>query len=209
MRRVDWYFDFVSPFSYLQSRRLGELPDHVAVTYRPVLFAALLQHWGTRGPGELGPKRRFTYRYLAWYARRHRIPFRMPPAHPFNPLPLLRLALVLDCAPEAVDRMFEFVWVEGRLPDDARAWQGLAEALGVPDADGRIAAPEVKAALRSGTEEAIRRGIFGVPTLAIDGELFWGVDATPMAVDYLREPEGFETEEMRRVSELPVGAERG
>lgn len=208
MQRLEWFFDFVSPFSYLQTARFGELPDDVELELRPVLLAALLGHWEMRGPAEVPAKRRFTYRYVQWYAQRHGVPFRMPPAHPFNPLPLLRLALALRCRREVVLEIFGFVWAEGNLPDRPAAWRSLTARLGVDDAEARIAAPEVKAELRRNTEQALARGVFGVPTFALGEELFWGADATDMLLDYLRDPGLLESEEMRRVSELPVGVER-
>ena len=84
----------------------------------------------------------------------------------------------------------------------------LAEMLGVPDAGARIAAPEVKDELRRNTDEAIARGVFGVPTLAIGAELFWGADATRMAIDYVAAGSRFTDPEFARVAALPVGAVR-
>ena len=116
MASVDWYFDFISPFAYLQSEQLTLLGPAVRVRYRPVLFAGLLNAHGHKGPAEIPRKRVFSYRFLVWQARRMGIAFKMPPEHPFNPLPLLRLAIACDCAPVAVHRIFRFVWRDGRLP---------------------------------------------------------------------------------------------
>ena len=80
--------------------------------------------------------------------------------------------------------------------------------LDVPDAAIRIASPEVKDALRKSTDDAIARGVFGVPTLAIGDELFWGADATAMAADYLAQGCKFTDTEMVRVASLPASAER-
>ena len=88
---VDWYFDFVSPFAYLQSERLASLPPRVAIRFRPVLFAGLLDANGQKGPAEITAKRNFTYRFVVWQARKLGIPLKFPHEHPFNPLPLLRL----------------------------------------------------------------------------------------------------------------------
>lgn len=98
MASVDWYFDFISPFAYLQCEELHQLGPGVRVRYRPVLFAGLLEAHSHKGPAEIVRKREFTYRYLVWHARRMQIPFKMPPEHPFNPLRLLRLAIACDCA---------------------------------------------------------------------------------------------------------------
>ena len=91
--RVSWVFDVISPFAYLAFSRLEELPDGVELQLVPVLLAALLNHFGQRGPAEIPPKRRFTYRFVLWRARRLGLPLRMPPAHPFNPLAALRLII--------------------------------------------------------------------------------------------------------------------
>jgi 2-hydroxychromene-2-carboxylate isomerase len=72
----------------------------------------------------------------------------------------------------------------------------------------RIAAPEIKAALRANTDAALARGVFGVPTFAIDDELFWGDDATDMFLDYLADPEKFRSGEMARLAALPIGQAR-
>jgi len=205
---ADWYFDFISPFSYLQSERLAALGPRIALRYRPVLFAALLDANGHKGPAEIPGKRAFTYRFVVWQARRLGIALKFPHEHPFNPLSLLRLAIVCDCRPDAVQRIFRFVWRDGRLPDLPIEWAELTHDLGVADADARIADPDVKETLRRNTDEAIARGVFGVPTLAVGDELFWGVDATDMALDYVAAGCRFADPEYARVSALPTGVVR-
>jgi 2-hydroxychromene-2-carboxylate isomerase len=208
MTIADWYFDFISPFAYLQSERLAAVLPGVAIRYKPVLFAGLLAANGQKGPAEIPSKRIFTYRFVVWQAKRLGIPIRFPHEHPFNPLALLRLAIACDCRAEAVHRIFRFVWRDGRLPDLPIEWAELAHELGVADADVRIGEPDVKDALRRNTDEAVARGVFGVPTLAIGSELFWGVDATEMARDYLAASCRFDDPEYERVAALPEGATR-
>jgi 2-hydroxychromene-2-carboxylate isomerase len=203
---ADWYFDFVSPFSYLQCERLqGQV--HVLRPH-PVLFAAILDANGQKGPAELPAKRVFTYRFVVWQAKALGVPLRFPHAHPFNPLPLLRLAIACDSRFDAITRIFRFVWRDGRLPDLPIEWAELTSDLGMPDADARVAAPDVKNLLRNETDKAIARGVFGVPTIAVGGELFWGVDATDMALDYMRAGARYEDPEYARVGNLPAAATR-
>jgi len=208
MTRADWYFDFVSPFAYLQSEQLAALAPRIAVRYRPVLFAGLLDAHGQKGPAEIAAKRDFTYRFVVWQAGKLGIPLKFPPEHPFNPLALLRLALACDCEAQAVQRIFRFVWRDGRLPDLPIEWAELTDELGIRDGAARIASAEVKDALRRNTDEAIARGVFGVPTLIIGSELFWGADATAMAADYVAAGCRFDDPEYERVAKLPVGAAR-
>ena len=208
MPSADWYFDFISPFSYLQCEQLPTLERSIRIRYRPVLFAALLAAHGHKGPAEIASKRRFTYRFVVWQAAKLGIPLKFPAEHPFNPLALLRLAIAADCEPSAVRRIFRFVWRDGRLGDLPIEWAELISELDIPDAASRIASAEVKDALKKNTDDAIARGVFGVPTLAIGDELFWGADATAMAADYIAQGCKFSDAEMTRVSSLPVGAER-
>ena len=208
MRAADWYFDFLSPFSYLQLVQFDRLPPDLEVTYRPVLFAGLLGHWGHKGPAEIPAKRIHTYRWCHWYAARHGIPFRMPPAHPFNPLRPLRLAVAQGAEPALVRAVFDAVWAEGRDPSHDEEWQALTERLAIADADEAIAQPEVKEALKRNTQEAADRGVFGVPTFAIGAELFWGFDATDLVLDYLNDPALLETGEYARIADLPIAQAR-
>ena len=118
------------------------------------------------------------------------------------------MAIAADCHPDAVRRIFRFVWRDGRLGDLPIEWAELMSDLDVPDAQAKIDSAEVKDALRRNTDEALSRGVFGVPTLAIGGELFWGADATAMAADYVAAGCRYDNPEMERVATLPVGAQR-
>lgn len=202
-----WYFDVISPFAYLQLGAVRRFTD-VTVQPVPVLFAGLLAHHGQLGPAEIPAKRRFTYRYVTWAARKDGIALRFPPAHPFNPLPLQRLCIALGADFEAVQHVFDFVWRDGS--DPVSDWPALCRAVGLSERDvaARIAHQSVKDALRSNTERAIEEGVFGVPTLVVDGELFWGADASAMAADYIRDRTAFDDPAMRALDTLPEAASR-
>jgi 2-hydroxychromene-2-carboxylate isomerase len=199
---IDWYFDFVSPYSYIGLHRLNEFS--VSITCKPVLFAGLLNHWGQKGPAEIPVKRKWTYRSCHWWAGKLGIPFRFPALHPFNPLQHLRLALAAGCSPQAVRRIFDFVWTTGEDASDPVRFSSLCLELGV-DPSKR---PEVKDLLRKNTEEAAARGVFGVPTFVINNEVFWGADSIEFAKAYLADPGVIDNDEMRRLDGLPTGAAR-
>lgn len=205
MRRIDWYFDFISPFAYLALPDVERLVG-VRVRYRPILFAALLNHWEHKGPAEIPTKRVWTYRWCTWLAAQRKIPFRFPTAHPFNSLPYLRLALACDCRPDAVRRIFDELWTTGVDAADPNTVVNLARSLEIDPAS--LGASDIKEKLRSETADAIASGVFGVPTLAIDGEIFWGADAMDFATAYIADPSILEASEMKRVAALPVAAAR-
>ena len=206
--QVEWYFDVISPFAYLQWVDLRQQKDIPPIQPKPILFAGLLGHHGNMGPAEIPSKRAYTYRYLTWLAKELDVPFQFPQAHPFNPLPLLRLCLAAENTELAVDRVFNFVWRHGQLPNNSTAMSNLAQELGIDDWSNTVAQPQYKEALKANTSEAIEKGVFGVPTLWVDGHMFWGQDSSEMFLDYLRDPELFENDEMQRVSELPVSTHR-
>lgn len=206
MRPATWYFDFVSPFSYICLHRLKELPPQLAIEYRPVLFAGLLNHWGQKGPAELPSKRRYTYRWSHWWAQSLGIAFRYPAAHPFNPLQHLRLAIACGSKPEAVRTIFDAIWTSGADASDANRFSALCKELGV-DRE-KLENPEVKNTLRQNTEAAALRGVFGVPTFEVDGELFWGADSVGFVRAFLADPAALRNDEMRRLDGLPVASAR-
>jgi len=201
---IDWYFDFVSPFSYIGLHRLNEFSQNI--TYRPVLFAGLLNHWGQKGPAEIPAKRRWTYRWCTWWANELGVTFRFPASHPFNPLPYLRLAIATGCRPEPVRQIFDAIWTSGKDATDPDRFADLCKRLGIEVA--ALSAPEIKDALRRNTDEAAARGVFGVPSFVCDGEVFWGADAVDFLKAFIADSSIIRTEEMRRVDNLPVGAAR-
>jgi len=179
MKAITFWFDPISPFAYLAFEYLPQALEgcSYAVTYRPLLFAGLLAHWGQKGPAEIEPKRAWTFRHVAWWAHQHGIAIETPATHPFNPLPLLRLATACGPNRRVVEAVMRHVWIGGGDAGDAARVAALAQVL----APGRDpSSTEVKSELRAATAEAIARGVFGVPTFELDGRLFWGVDALPM-----------------------------
>lgn len=203
-----WVFDVISPFAFLAAKQLSRLPAGTELTVVPVLFAGLLNHHGQVGNAEIDSKRRFTYRFALWRARKMGVPMRMPPTHPFNPLHALRLVIAAGSTPGAAEKALDFVFQQGRDLTDPGVLAELAKELGIPDARAAIEDERVKQQLRDNTDWAIAQGVFGVPTFVIDGELFWGHDAFDMAVDYLRDPLKFADAEMRRADNLPIGVAR-
>ena len=205
MNIATWYFDFVSPFAYLQNLRLNEFSSHIKIDRKPLLFAGLLKHWDSKGPAELPPKRLFTYRHVQWMADRLDIPLRFPDRHPFNPIPLLRLCIAAGCSKKAVDSIFKCIWEEGLVFDDPDHWNTFCNAVGLSvfEANELISKPEIKSELITNGENAIKRAVFGVPTLIVEGQLFWGYDSTSLVLDYLINPGLFNSPAMKRLETLP------
>lgn len=184
MKQLVFHFNVVSPYAWLAFQRLPQVLEgfSVNVEYRPVLLAGLLQHWGSKGPAEIEPKRQWTFRHVHWLAGQQGTPLDTPAVHPFNPLPLLRLALACGPNRRVVGTLFRHVWVGGADAVAPARVAALTAAL-APQRDPNGA--EVKAELRAATEAAAAAGVFGVPTVECEGRLFWGLDGLPMLRDAL------------------------
>jgi 2-hydroxychromene-2-carboxylate isomerase len=191
---VIFYFDFVSPYAYVASTQVHAIAAKHgrAVELAPALFAALLGAHGTRGPAEVPAKRAYVFKDALRKAHALGLPpLVLPPSHPFNPLVPLRVAaLPMDeeVRRRLVAALFAAAWAEGRSIEGAADVAAVATRAGV-DGEALVRAaeqPEAKARLRARTDEALARGVFGVPTLVVDTELFWGVDALPFVEGFLR-----------------------
>ena len=206
---ASWYFDFISPYAYLQLPRVLALRERLAIEPVPIVFGAVLQHHGQLGPAEIPGKREFTYRLVHWQAEEQGVTLRFPPTHPFNSLAALRLCIAAGSSWDAVAAIFHHIWHEGLPADNAAALAPVAKELGIADAAAALASDSVKQGLRATTEQALAAGIYGVPTVALEnGERFWGNDATAMLLAYLDDPTRFERGEYARIHNLPVGVQR-
>ncbi len=196
MKTITCYIDFISPYAYLAFEALPKSLMGVShcMIYKPVLFAAMLKHNGQLGPAEIAGKREWTYRQVLWQAKHMGVVMDMPQSHPFNPLSLLRLSVACSANGEpnryVCETIFKHVWQGGAPADDPERLQALTQQL-APHRS--VDSPEVKDQLKANTEEAIARGVFGVPTFCVDDKVFWGFDALPMMRAYLDGDQWFDT----------------
>ena len=208
MKRIICWVDFISPFAYLAFERLPQALQGCSyeVDYRPVLFAGMLQHHAHKGPAEIEPKRAWTFRQVHWLARQHGIALDTPLQHPFNPLPLLRLAWACGPNRRVVESIFRHVWQGGANATDPTRLAALQAEL-APHHDPADA--EVKAHLKAQTDDAIARGVFGVPSFELGGRVFWGLDALDMLADALRGGAWFDGPDWDREGAPRAGVVRG
>ena len=184
--RLYFFFDYISHNAYLAWHRMPALAQRhgLALTPVPVLFGAMLSHYKQVGPAELPAKSRWMLLNVLRKAKLHDIPIAPPASHPFNPLVALRATCAIESEADrlrAVDRIFRATWAESRAVDRADTVRELLGELGLP-ADALMAASQadaVKQRLRDSTQQALDQGVFGVPTMAARGQLFWGFDDLP------------------------------
>jgi 2-hydroxychromene-2-carboxylate isomerase len=182
------------------------------VIVRPVLFAALLDHHGNVGPAEIPSKRLHTFRDVVRTASALGLPLEGPPAHPFNPLLALRAASAVDdddAQRRLMVALMDAAWAEGRDLERREVVSDVAARVGLDGAHllERAGDPVIKQRLRERTEDAIARGVFGVPSFVIEGEIFWGSDRIDALLRRLR---GTRTDEdkLARMLARPASATR-
>jgi len=215
------WLDPVSPYAWLAFQRLPQvLEGHsVSIRLRPLLLAGLLHHWGQIGPAEVAPKRAWTYRQVDWLAAHHALTLDWPAAHPFNPLALLRLLLAHGCAcglpgdanRYAWDAVFRHAWTSGAAADDVQRLLELAQVLQAGrDVDllAQAHSAAVKDLLRANTNEAIAAGVFGVPSVLVDGRLFWGFDGLDLLGAHLAGDPALDDVRWHRADAIPASAAR-
>ncbi|MEO6322295.1 MAG: 2-hydroxychromene-2-carboxylate isomerase [Polaromonas sp.] len=214
MKHITCYLDFISPYACLAFELLPEALTGLSysLNYKPVLFGAMLKHHGQLGPAEIAPKRDWTYRQVLWLAHSRGIHLQMPASHPFNPLPLLRLALACSPAAEPAspnrfvcETIFRHVWRGGAEAVDVARLQALVDTL-APSRE--VNGDEVKAQLKRNTDEAIALGVFGVPAFVVDDRLFWGLDSLPMLRAYLQGDAWFDDPDWDAGANVRVGIRR-
>ncbi len=180
---LEFYFDYLSPYAYFAWKRIELFcaDHHLELVIKPVVFGKLLDHWGHLGPAEIPPKREWLIKSCMHYAASNNLPFNLPKYHPFNSLSALRASLKIvsgDHQSNLISAIFDAGWGQGQDIGDTEVIVALAEEAGLQADTLRenISRLEVKDALKENTEEALSRGVFGIPTMIFDDEIFWGND---------------------------------
>lgn len=186
MTTIRFLFDYESPNAYLAWTQLPQLAGRHGASIEPVpvLYAGLLEAHGQLGPGEVAAKGHWMGKNMIRKAVILCVPLNPPAFMPFNPLLALRMSLLPLEAVERralIDALFQAVWVRGLHVGDPAVAERTANEIGLAGAAlvAEAQSLEVKAQLRRQTDEAISRGVFGVPSMEVGDELFWGYDDFP------------------------------
>jgi 2-hydroxychromene-2-carboxylate isomerase len=191
-----FYYDIISPYVYffLKSRKV--LEEKLELIPIPIFFPGLLRLQDNRGPAEVAEKRIHTYQFCVWKAQQLKLPFQFPNRHPFASAPAQRLLLQNKADLAMLDKAFDFVWGQGHDPE--LEWEDFCEAIGLPKNTPKPQDEQIKKALIDTTQTAANHGVFGVPSIRINEQVFWGNDSIDWALEYLNKPEMFSEKEFQR-----------
>jgi 2-hydroxychromene-2-carboxylate isomerase len=191
-KTVEFYFDVVSPTSYLAFTQLPRIAQETGaeIGWRPVLLGAIFKATGNASPMHVPAKGRYMLQDMPRFAARYGVPMALNPHFPMNSLTVMRGATALQLQhPQKflpyVTAMFKAMWIDALNLGDAQVLAQAIAAAGL-DSDAILALAarqEVKDRLRADTEAAVKRGVFGVPTLFVGEQMFFGQDR----LDFVRE----------------------
>ena len=187
-KKIEFYFDFLSPYSYVAWTWVKSQP--LDFDFYPVSVASLISHYETKGPAQIKPKRNYLFKDLLRFTKLHNIPFVTPKNLPFNSLYALRLSLFSvsgSLQKEVIDAIFTAGWVEGKDIGSDSVLREILEAkkLPVDQLFEKMEAKDARAQLKSNVELALSKELFGVPSFLVDEEMFWGNDSVKYLEMYL------------------------
>ena len=187
-KRIEFYFDFLSPYSYLAWTWVRE--HSYDFDFIPVSVASIIASYDTKGPAQIEPKRNYLFKDLLRFSSLNNIPFTTPKHLPFNSLYALRLALKStshEAQKEIIDVIFRAGWEHGLdIGSDDVLKNVLREKnLYSDELIERMESKNARADLKANIEKALSKGIFGVPSFITEDEMFWGNDSTKYLEMYL------------------------
>jgi 2-hydroxychromene-2-carboxylate isomerase len=191
MATLEFFYDFVSPYSYLASSRVEAVAARAGATlrWRPFLLGGVFKATGNHAPIETVAKGRHMWVDLDRWARRQGVPFRRPDPFPFSPILALRAALAAEAAGKLVPythAVYKAAWADGRDVGDPAALAAVASEAGLDGQALVAAAPGYKEALMKQTQSAIDRGAYGAPACFVGEQLFIGNDRLDFVEEALK-----------------------
>jgi 2-hydroxychromene-2-carboxylate isomerase len=179
-KKIEFFYDYVSIYSYLANSQLGEFSDSEWV-YRPMFLGGVMQATGNRPPATVKPKGRYLLEDVDRWVSRYAIVFNMNPVFPQNTINALRVAIVSQHRGEFQvmhKALFDAMWADRQDLSDKDTLASVIERAGLSAAQymDEIGQQEIKDELKANTEEAVQRGVFGAPTFFVGEQMFFGND---------------------------------
>ncbi len=200
MQEINFYFDFLSPYSYLAWTWVRR--QNYKFNLIPVPLGSLIRHYETKGPAEILPKRNYLFKNCLRYSALNGITFNPPKTLPFNSLYALRMSLKEVCEEnqfKIIDIIFRLGWEKGAdLGDEGLIVKELTNHnLNGMELLEKVSTPQARRILKDNINTALSKGVFGVPTFLVDGELFWGNDSIEHLELFLKGKDPLSTEKFK------------
>jgi len=193
MKRVEFFYDYTSTYSYIAHREIERVAAATGaeLVFRPMVLGFVFKATGNSMPASVPAKGAYMMRDVARWAHRHGLPFQVPSVFPVNSIRALRgavAALQDGVLPAYHHAVMTAYWGDGKDIGDRDVLVAVANGAGL-DGEALITRtddPAVKEQLKANTDEAVRRGVFGAPTFFVGDEMFWGNDRLDFVEEALR-----------------------
>ena len=192
IKSIDFYFDFISPYSFLAHKRIRKIEnkENIKFIYKPILLGGLHNLAGITAPALVKSKKNFLVKDCEMVAKKFKIDFIFNSKFPINSLNLMRGLLIVDdeIKKKYIDIFFDAYWISNT---DLTFEKNVSDILSKIKVDSNfffenIKKQEIKDLLKNLTQKAFDKKIFGAPTFVINDKLFWGQDRLDYALDEFR-----------------------
>ena len=187
---LEFYFDFVSPYSFLAYQKIKKIEKKISIKikYRPILLGGLHNLHGIKAPAFIPAKAKFMIRDCKLIAEKNKIQFKFNSYFPIKTLNLMRGVLIAkedDFESYYVDKIFDTIWKDGLNMNDQPIIDKVLKNLNINPNTFllRSSNQNLKNLLKEKTDEAFKKGVFGAPTFTVNNKLFWGQDRLEFAIN--------------------------
>ena len=190
IKSFDFYFDFISPYSFLAHKEIIKIEkkNSVKIRYKPILLGGLHNLHGIKAPAFIPAKAKHMIRDCKLIAEKNKIKFKFNSYFPIRSLNLMRGVFVAEednYKSYYIDSIFNAIWQDGLNMNDENIIQKILKNLNVNPKTFllRSASSSIKDSLRKRTNEAYEKGIFGAPSFVSNNKIFWGQDRIEFALN--------------------------
>ena len=186
-KHIEFYFDFISPYTYLGHRRIENEGSGINFNYKPILLGGLHKLWNITPQAYIEPKKEFMIMDCEMVSRKFKIDFFFNSKFPLNTIKLMRGCLVLenDQLKEYIKLVFDAYWKNNEDVNDNKVLSKILNQIDIKleEFEDKIEKNDVKEKLKKFTSDAFKKKIFGAPTFVINNKNFWGQDRFEYAIE--------------------------
>ncbi len=189
-KSVDFYFDFISPYSFLAHKQIKKIEkkNEIKIKFKPILLGGLHNLHGIKAPAFIPAKAKFMIRDCKLIAEKNKIQFKFNSYFPVKTLNLMRGVLISeedDFQSYYIDKIFDAIWKDGLNMNDQLIIDKVLKNLEINPKTFilRSSNENVKNLLKEKTNDAFNKGVFGAPTFIVNNKLYWGQDRLEFALN--------------------------
>ena len=186
-KKIDFYFDFISPYTYLAHKKIQALSKNIKINYKPILLGGLHNLQGIKAPAFIKPKLKYMMNDCDLMAKKNKVKFTWNSKFPINTISIMRGYLYInsDIKNLYINVMFDAYWKDNLDISNEKILNKLLDVCKIKKDNflHNIKDHEIKDELKNATREAYDKEVFGAPTFIVNDKIFWGQDRFEYALD--------------------------